>query len=132
MLGEVGDADRVSVRAIARRAGVSPTALYLHFPDRDALVDAAVDAGFAAFNAELIAAASGPGPPRDRLEAMGVAYLVFAERRPALYAVLFSAQPSGARTARRPAPAHASRACGRCCRRSTRRSAATTPASSRC
>ena len=50
------------MRAIARRAGVSPTALYLQFPDRDALVDAAVDAGFAAFNAELIDAASGPAP----------------------------------------------------------------------
>ena len=92
VLGEVGDADRVSVRAIARRAGVSPTALYLQFPDRDALVDAAVDEGFAAFNAELIAAASGPAPARERLEAMGIAYLAFAERRPALYAVLFSAR----------------------------------------
>ena len=35
VLNEVGDADKVSVRAIARRAGVSPTALYLQFPDRD-------------------------------------------------------------------------------------------------
>ena len=51
MLNEVGDADRASVRAIARRAGVSPTALYLQFPDRDALVAAAVDAGFETFNA---------------------------------------------------------------------------------
>jgi AcrR family transcriptional regulator len=92
VLGEVGDADRVSVRAIARRAGVSPTALYLQFPDRDALVDAAVDAGFAAFNAQLIEAASGPAPARERLEAMGVAYVVFATRRPALYSVLFSAR----------------------------------------
>ena len=92
MLGEVGDADRVSVRAIARRAGVSPTALYLQFPDRDALVDAAVDAGFTAFNDELIAAASGAAPARERLEAMGVAYLAFATRRPAMYAVLFSAR----------------------------------------
>ena len=92
VLGEVGDADRVSVRAIARRAGVSPTALYLQFPDREALVDAAVDAGFAAFNAELTEAASGPAPARERLEAMGVAYLAFATRRPALYSVLFSAR----------------------------------------
>ena len=35
MMNEVCDASRVSVRAIARRAGVSPTALYLQFPDRD-------------------------------------------------------------------------------------------------
>ena len=67
ILGEVGDADRVSVRAIARRAGVSPTALYLQFPDRDALVAAAVDDGFEAFNAALMAAAAVPAEPRERL-----------------------------------------------------------------
>ena len=92
VLGEVGDADKVSVRAIARRAGVSPTALYLHFPDRDALVDAAVDQGFALFNAELAGAAALPGAPRERLEAMGIAYLTFAARRPALYSILFAAR----------------------------------------
>ena len=61
MLNEVGDADRVSVRAIARRAGVSPTALYLQFPDRDSLVAAAVDAGFDTFNAELTQRRRRPG-----------------------------------------------------------------------
>jgi AcrR family transcriptional regulator len=92
VLDDVGDASRVSVRAIARRAGVSPTALYLHFADRDALVAAAVDAGFAAFNAALIAAARSASDPVASLEAMGRAYLAFAERQPALYAVLFSAR----------------------------------------
>jgi AcrR family transcriptional regulator len=92
LLDEVGDAGHVSVRAIARRAGVSPTALYLQFPDRDALVAAAVDAGFEAFNAALMEAAAGPQHPRDRLEAMGLAYLAFSERQPALYAILFSAR----------------------------------------
>jgi AcrR family transcriptional regulator len=91
-LDEVGDASRLSVRAIARRAGVSPTALYLHFPDRDALVAAAVDAGFAAFNAALLAAARTESDPFRRLEATSLAYLAFAERQPALYAVLFSAR----------------------------------------
>ena len=82
MLNEVGDADRASVRAIARRAGVSPTALYLQFPDRDSLVAAAVDAGFETFNAELMAAASIDGPPVERLMNMGRAYLAFSEQRP--------------------------------------------------
>jgi AcrR family transcriptional regulator len=92
VLNEVGDAERVSVRAIARRAGVSPTALYLHFPDRDALVDAAVEAGFTAFNAALLTAARNESDPVSGLEAMGLAYLAFTERQPALYAVLFSAR----------------------------------------
>jgi AcrR family transcriptional regulator len=90
VLNEVGDADRASVRAIARRAGVSPTALYLQFPDRDSLVTAAVDAGFETFNAELMEAASIDGPPLERLMSMGRAYLRFSEQRPALYAILFS------------------------------------------
>jgi AcrR family transcriptional regulator len=92
ILNEVGDASRVSVRAIARRAGVSPTALYLQFPDRDSLVAAAVDAGFETFNAELTAAADFPGSPDERLLAMGRAYLAFSEQRPAMYAILFSAR----------------------------------------
>jgi AcrR family transcriptional regulator len=92
VLNEVGDADRASVRAIARRAGVSPTALYLQFPDRDSLVAAAVDAGFETFNAELNAAAEFPGTPGERLLAMGRAYLAFSEQRPAMYAILFSAR----------------------------------------
>jgi len=97
LLNEFGDADRVSVRAIARRAGVSPTALYLQFPDRDALVAAAVDAGFAAFNAALLDAVGTESEPARQLEAMGVAYLEFSQRQPALYATLFSARrpPAG-------------------------------------
>jgi AcrR family transcriptional regulator len=92
VLDEVGDAARVSVRAIARRAGVSPTALYLHFPDRDALVAAAVEAGFTGFNAALLTAARSESDAVSALEAMGLAYLAFSERQPALYAVLFSAR----------------------------------------
>ncbi len=90
VLDEVGDASRVSVRAIARRAAVSPTALYLHFADRDALVAAAVDAGFAAFNAALLSAARTESDPFSSLEVTSLAYLAFAEQQPALYAVLFS------------------------------------------
>ncbi len=91
LLGELGDEARVSVRAVATRAGVSPTALYLHFPDRNALVDAAVDRCFADFNATLRAAAAAGGTdPRARLRAMADAYLDLAARRPALYAVLFT------------------------------------------
>ena len=94
LLDEHGDAGKVSVRAITRRAGVSPTALYLHFPDRDALVDAAVDAGFSAFNDAVLSAAATESDPREQLRAMGRAYLAFAERQPQLYAVIFSVRRS--------------------------------------
>ena len=92
LLEETGDAARVSVRAIAGRAGVSPTALYLHFPDRDAVVAAAVEAGFVAFDAALRAAAEAHDDPVERLAAMGLAYLEFTRRQPALYATIFSAR----------------------------------------
>jgi len=92
LIDESGDVSKVSVRAITRRAGVSPTALYLHFPDRDSLVDAAVDAGFAAFNAVILEAAGGQADARRRLFAMGVAYLAFARRQPALYSVIFGSR----------------------------------------
>ncbi|MEJ7892713.1 MAG: TetR/AcrR family transcriptional regulator [Solirubrobacteraceae bacterium] len=92
LIDELGDASKVSVRAITRRAGVSPTALYLHFPDRDAVVDAAVDAGFEAFNATVIEAAATPGIPREQLRAMCRAYVAFTERQPQLYSVIFSAR----------------------------------------
>jgi AcrR family transcriptional regulator len=98
LLEQEGDEDRVSVRAIAKAAGVSPTALYLHFPDRDALVAAAVDRGFAAFNAAILTASRSDTEPLARVRAMGLAYLDFVERQPALYAVIFSAR----RTASRP------------------------------
>jgi len=87
-----GDADRVSVRSIAKAAGVSPTALYLHFRDRDALVSAAVDRGFAAFNEAILVAAASEPDPVARIRAAGRAYLDFAERQSALYAVIFSAR----------------------------------------
>lgn len=92
LLDELGDAARLSIRAIARRAGVSPTAFYLHFADRDAIVAAAVDAGFGAFNAALQTAARSGSDPFACLTATSHAYLAFAERQPALYAVLFSAR----------------------------------------
>lgn len=90
LLDAEGDAARVSVRAIAKAAGVSPNAIYLHFPDRDALVSAAVDRGFEAFNGALEDGVPSGRDPVERLRAMALAYLDFSRRQPALYAVLFS------------------------------------------
>ena len=74
---------------MTKRAGVSPTALYLHFADRDAIVDAAVDAGFAAFNGGVV------GPPPRRATARPAAgdgrrLPRLRPRQPHLYSVIFS------------------------------------------
>src|ERR1051325_11919283 len=42
MLGDLADDEALSLRAVARAGSVSPTSVYLYFPDRDALVAAAM------------------------------------------------------------------------------------------
>ncbi len=43
--------DGIVVRAVAKRAGVSTMAMYRHYPDKDALVDALMADGFAGWEA---------------------------------------------------------------------------------
>jgi AcrR family transcriptional regulator len=93
LLAESENPESVSLRAITRCAGVSPTALYLHFESREELFRAVSEECFAELGAVMCAA--GPdagGEPRDQLVAMGHAYLRFARERPGHYAVLFQRQ----------------------------------------
>ncbi|MDP5228658.1 MULTISPECIES: TetR/AcrR family transcriptional regulator [Arthrobacter] len=81
-----------SLRAIARRAGVSATAPYRHFADREALESALAVDGFHDLRAELTAAlAEAPDVtrPADVVTALGVAYVGFALRRPAVFRLMF-------------------------------------------
>jgi AcrR family transcriptional regulator len=90
LLAESEDPESVSVRAITRRARVSPTALYLHFENREELFRTVSEECFAELGAAMDAAGEGAGAdPRDQLVAMGHAYLRFARERPGHYAVLF-------------------------------------------
>jgi AcrR family transcriptional regulator len=43
--------DALSIRAVGRKAGMSAMAIYRHFPDKDALIEALMDDGFAAWGA---------------------------------------------------------------------------------
>ena len=43
MLGDLADDEALSLRAVARAVSVSPTSVYQYFPDRDALVAAAME-----------------------------------------------------------------------------------------
>jgi AcrR family transcriptional regulator len=90
LLAESDDPESVSMRAITRRAGVSPTALYLHFENREELFRAVSEECFAELGEAMRAANEEAGAdPRARLVAMGHAYLRFARERPGHYAVLF-------------------------------------------
>lgn len=88
-----GGADAVTMRAVAERIGYSPTTIYLHFPDRDALLFAVVDDAFVAFGSAMTAAIASATDPRARLAAMGRAYVTFALDHPAHYRLMFIQRP---------------------------------------
>ncbi|MCE9579314.1 MAG: TetR/AcrR family transcriptional regulator [Deltaproteobacteria bacterium] len=82
--------EAVTLREIARRAGVSPRAPYRHFAQRDALLAAIAEDGFADFGAALARARDRAGDDHgDRLRALARAYLGFAAAHPALLALMF-------------------------------------------
>ena len=80
--------ERFSLRAVARQAGVSPTAPYRHFADRDALESALAAQGLRDLSADLGSGRPAPSTPADLAE-LAVAYVGFAMRRPALFRVMF-------------------------------------------
>ena len=79
-------AAELSLRAVARLAGVSPNAPYRHFASKDALLAAVAEDGFRRLAAAMDAAS---GPPRKRLAQMGVAYVRFATENSRLYGLMF-------------------------------------------
>lgn len=81
----------LSLRAVARAAGVSAMAPYRHFADKSALLAAVADRGFAALHDCLAAADSDP-EPRAALLAQGLAYVAFARARPTLFRLMFGDQ----------------------------------------
>ncbi len=79
--------EALTVRAMARRAGVSHTAPYRHFPDRAALLAALAAEGFAMLGRAQRAAAAAGG-----LRAMGEAYVRFALEHPQRFRLMFGGQ----------------------------------------
>jgi AcrR family transcriptional regulator len=78
----------LSLRAVARRAGVAPSAPYRHYADRDALISAVAAVGYRELAGFLAAASPAPSTPED-LAAVAVAYVQFALQRPALFRMMF-------------------------------------------
>jgi len=90
LLSITGDPDQVSIRAVAKSAGVSPTAAYRHFDDRDALITAACDQCFSEFTQFMLDATATIPDPFERLSAASTAYLSYARAESGHYRVLFS------------------------------------------
>ena len=85
---EEGGATALSLRAVARRAGVSPAAPYRHYADREALVSAVAAVGYRELAERLAAAHPAPSTP-EQLASVGVAYVQFALEQPALFRMMF-------------------------------------------
>ena len=93
VLDRAGDPDAVTIRGVAAEVGVAPTAIYLHFADRDELMVTVVEERFAEFHRTIEAADPG-GDPLDALVARGEAYVRFALAHPGHYRALFGLQVS--------------------------------------
>jgi len=81
----------LSMRSVAERVGVSATAIYRYFANKEALVSRVVERGFQRFGEYLREA--GDRHPRgslERLGALGEAYLRFALENQEYFRVLFS------------------------------------------
>jgi AcrR family transcriptional regulator len=94
-LVRLNGATQVSLRHIAREAGVSHAAPYHHFPDREALLAEVALGGFEALGEALRGGAEGSADagadagPLARLQGAGVAYVVFAVDNPEVYRLMF-------------------------------------------
>lgn len=83
-------AKALSLREVARRAGVSHAAPYRHFENKEALLGAVAEQGFAKLLGSMQAEAARAGEdPVARYQAGGVGYVAFALAHPAHFRVMF-------------------------------------------
>jgi AcrR family transcriptional regulator len=96
VLLQTKDVKSLSLREVARQAGVSHTAPYRHFADKADLLATVAQEGFVAFGQALQAAVEqNQARPIDSLIALGEAYIHFALEHPAHFRVMFSHFPTG-------------------------------------
>jgi len=81
--------EALTLRCVGERLGVSRSALYRHFADKQALLSAVADEGFRTLRDELLRAWEDAGRGRPGFEAMGLAYVRFAVAHPSHYRVMF-------------------------------------------
>lgn len=86
--------DDVTLRAVARRAGVSAAAPYHHFADKDALLAAVARDGFDSLARVQLEVLGGSGSVRRKLEAMVEQYVRFAAAHRTQYHLMFRTLPT--------------------------------------
>ena len=96
LLVELGDEEKVTMRAVAAAVGVSPPSVYLHFPDKDTLIFAVCQQLFTALDQAIEGATSPVADPFDRMRGRALAYARFGVEHPEHYRVLFMQKPEAA------------------------------------
>jgi AcrR family transcriptional regulator len=91
-----GGSAKVSMREVGKAVRITPMAIYRHFPDRDALLNAVADEGFSDL-AEKLDRAELVGGTEERLLAICDLYLTHALANPRLFELMFLTQRAGAR-----------------------------------
>lgn len=89
LLAGGSDPAQLSLRAVARAAGIAAPSVYLQFANKDALLRAVVDTHFAAFQQALEAGTASGTDPAARLLAGCLAYCQYASEQPGSYRVIF-------------------------------------------
>ena len=85
LLARTGSSEAVSIRSVAEAVGVTSPSIYLHFADKDALLEAVVADVFDELDAAMLAAAAKVDTPLEKLCANGLAYVEFAMAHPEHY-----------------------------------------------
>ena len=81
--------DGLSMRQVAERIGYTATTIYLYFKNKDDLLFALLNEGYAELGQRLAASAAEERDPLQRLAAIGRAYVAFGLERSLLYQVMF-------------------------------------------
>ena len=89
ILDATGDENAVTLRAVARAAGISAPSIYAHFPNRQAILLAVVEDAFSELTDHLRAAADPEADVTAQLLATCDAYLAYATRQPQRYRIMF-------------------------------------------
>jgi AcrR family transcriptional regulator len=92
-LAREGGPDRVILREAARAAGVSHSAAYRHFADREALLAEVSQHARHELAAEMRRRVDCAADPLKRLQAVGTAYIDFALSQPGLFHTAFISHP---------------------------------------
>ena len=87
----------VSMRALAREAGVSSAAPFRHFADKQLLLDAVAEKAAAELERKLDEATAEGSDALTQFRAMSVAYVRFAAEHPALFDLIHSTDAVSAR-----------------------------------